>query len=57
MGVYQIDTSVLLKYLVIRNRASQRDHVSIGLFVTQRSQSRREKLLGPALQALRAGFR
>ena len=39
MGAYQIVAQVLFNYLVIGNRTSQIDHVSIGLIVSQRSQS------------------
>ena len=43
MGAYQMVAQALYKYLVIGNRTSQRDHVSIGLIVSQRSQSPQRK--------------
>ena len=42
-GANQIDAQVLIKYLGIWNGSSQRDHVSIGLFVSQRTQSPQSK--------------
>ena len=43
MGAYQIVAQVLFNYLVIGNRTSQIDHVSIGLIVSQRSQRPQRK--------------